>query len=112
MEKLLKGRGILRRGDSVGKEGDAVSLSIFSSWGVTNVTTITFNYILVIVLLFPLNVGVSSCFDCTVLVPVYRGIFPVSITQLLVHVTGYILPVYIMKRLLLFFSLNVSIVRS
>ena len=31
----------------------------------------TFNDILVIVL-FPLNVGVSPCFHCTVLVPVYR----------------------------------------
>ena len=32
MEKLLKGRW-----DSVGKGGDAVSLGIFSSWGVANV---------------------------------------------------------------------------
>ena len=72
MEKLLKGLGILRRGDSVGKEGDAVSLGIFSSWGVANVTTITFNYILFIVFLFPLNRGFSSCFHCTVLVTVYR----------------------------------------
>ena len=39
--------GIPRRGNSVGK-GDAVSLAIFSSWGVTNGTTVTFNYILVI----------------------------------------------------------------
>ena len=44
----------------------------FSSWGLANVTTVTFNYILVIVLLFPLNVGVSPCFHFTVLVPVYR----------------------------------------
>ena len=35
--------------------GDAVSLGIFSSWGVTNVTTVTFNYIFVIVFLFSLN---------------------------------------------------------
>ena len=35
--------------------GDAVSLGIFSSRSVTNVTTVTFNYILVIVFLFPLN---------------------------------------------------------
>ena len=34
MEKSLKGRG-----DSVGK-GDAVSLHIFSSWGVANLTTV------------------------------------------------------------------------
>ena len=60
MGKLQKGRG------------DAVSLAIFSSWGVANVTTVTFNYILVIVLLFPLNAGVSPCFHFTVLVPVYR----------------------------------------
>ena len=39
MKKLLKGRGILRRGDSVGK-GDAVSLGIFPRWGVANVTTV------------------------------------------------------------------------
>ena len=52
MEKLLKGRrGPKKGGDSVGK-GDAVSLGIFSSWGVANVTTVTFKYILVIVFLF------------------------------------------------------------
>ena len=67
MEKLLKCReGFCRKG------GNAVSLVIFYSWGVTNVTTVTFNYILVIVFLFPLSVGVSPCFHCTVLVPVYR----------------------------------------
>ena len=54
------------------KREDAVSLDTFPSWGVANVTTVTFNYILVIVFLFPLNVGVSTCFNCTVLVPVYR----------------------------------------
>ena len=32
----------------------------------------TFNYILVILFLFPLNVGIRPCFHCTVLVPVYR----------------------------------------
>ena len=37
-----------------------------------NVTTVTFNYILVMVFLFLLNVVVSPCFNCTVLVPVYR----------------------------------------
>ena len=52
--------------------GNAVSLGIFSSWCVTNVTTVTFNYILVIVSPFPLNIGVSPSFHCTVLVPVYR----------------------------------------
>ena len=36
-----------------------------------DITTVTFNYILVIVFLFPLNIGVSPCFHCTVLVPVY-----------------------------------------
>ena len=44
----------------------------FSSWGVANITTVTFNQIVVIVPLFPLNVGVSPCFHCTVLVPGYR----------------------------------------
>ena len=62
-----------RRGeDSVGKEGDAVSLGISSSWSVANVTTVTFNCILVKVSLFPPNVDVSPCFYETVLAPVYR----------------------------------------
>ena len=68
MEILLMGRGE----DSAGKEEDAVSLGISSSWGVANVTTVTFNYILVKVSLFPLNVDVSFCFHETVLAPVYR----------------------------------------
>ena len=74
---------------------------IFSSWGVANVTTLIFNYVLVKVFLFPSNIGVSPCFHCTVLGPVYRVILPVSITQLLVPVTGYIPRVCIMEVLLL-----------
>ena len=70
MGKLLKGRGILRRGEACRKEGNAVSLGIFSSWVEADI--LTFNYILVIVFLFPLNVGVNPCFHCTILVPVYR----------------------------------------
>ena len=66
MEKLLKGRGILQ------ERGDVVSLGIFSTWGVENVTTVTFNCILFIVFLFLLIIVVSPCFHCTVLVPVYR----------------------------------------
>ena len=82
--------------------GDALSLGIFSSWGVANVTTVTSNYVLVIVFLFPLKVGVSPCFQCTVLVPVSTGfILSVSRIQLLVPVTGYILPVCMMQVLLL-----------
>ena len=54
-----------KKGGFCRKGGDAVSLGIFSSWGVANV--LTFNYILVIVFLFPLNVGVSHCSHCTVL---------------------------------------------
>ena len=74
MEKLLKGRGIPIRGDSVGKWG------IFSSWGVANVTNVvTFNYILVTVFLFRINVGVSPYFHCTVLVLFTGCILPVSI---------------------------------
>ena len=72
MEKLLKGRGDPKKGRFCRKWGDADSLAIFSSWGVANVITVTFNYILVIVFLFPLNVGVSPCFHGTVSVPVYR----------------------------------------
>ena len=36
---MLKGRGILGRGNSLGKK-DAVSLDLFSSWGVANVATV------------------------------------------------------------------------
>ena len=57
--------------DSVEKGGSCYS-EYFSSWGVINLSTVTFNYVLVIVFLFPLDVGVISCFHCTVLVPVYR----------------------------------------
>ena len=50
MGKLLKDRGDPKKGGFCRKRGgDAVSLNIFSSWGVANVTTVTFNYILVIV---------------------------------------------------------------
>ena len=69
--KLLKGRGDPKEG-FCRKGGNVVCLGISSSQGVTNVTTVTFNYIFVIMFLFPLNVGVSPCFYCTVLVPVYR----------------------------------------
>ena len=69
--KLLKGRGDPKKG-FCRKGGNVVCLGISSSQGVTNVTTVTFNYISVIMFLFPLNVGVSPCFYCTVLVPVYR----------------------------------------
>ena len=73
MEKLLKGkgRGIFRRG-ILQERGDAVSLGILSCWDVANVTTVTLNYIFVMVVLFPLNVGVSPCLYYTVLVPVQR----------------------------------------
>ena len=69
---MLKGRGVLKRGDSVRKGGCCWSGYFFSSWSVANGTAVTFNYILVAVFLFPLNVGVSRCFHCTVLVSVYR----------------------------------------
>ena len=72
MEKLLKGKGDPKKGGFCRKEGDAVSVVTFSSWGVANVSTVTFNYILVIVFLFPLNVCVSPCFHLSVLVLVYR----------------------------------------
>ena len=74
-------------------------LGIFSSLVVANVTTVTFNSILVIVFLFLLNVGVSPCFHCTLSVLVYRmyTLFPI----IYLSVTGYILPVCIMKLLLL-----------
>ena len=65
MEKLL-GRGDPKKGGILQEGEDTVSLGIFSSWGMANVTTVTFNDILVIVFLFPLNVGVSLCFQCTV----------------------------------------------
>ena len=78
-----------------------VSLGIFSGWGVANVTTVISNDILVIGFLFLLNVGASPCFHCTLLVPIYRCILPLSIIQLSVPVTGYILPACITKVWLL-----------
>ena len=59
--------------DSV-ENGGCCQSGYFSNWSVVNLSTVTFNYVLVIVFLFPLNVGVSPycpCFRCTVLVPVY-----------------------------------------
>ena len=56
-----------------------------------NVITVTFSYILVIVFLLSFNIGASPCFHCTVLV---------HVAQLLVSVTGYILPICIMQVLL------------
>ena len=69
---LLIGKYVSRRGGFCKKGRDAFSLGFLSSWRVANVTTVTFHFILVIVLLFPLNVGVSPCFHCTSLVLVYR----------------------------------------
>ena len=66
MGKLLKDRGSPKKEGFCRKGGDAVSLNIFSSRGVANVTTVTFNYMLFIVFLFPMNVGFSHCFYCTV----------------------------------------------
>ena len=43
MQKLLKGRGDPKKGGFCGKGGDTFSMGIFSSWGVVNVTTVTFN---------------------------------------------------------------------
>ena len=60
---MRKGRGDPKKGEFCSKRVDAVSLGIFSSWGVVNV--LNFNYILVIVFLFPLNAGVSHCFHFT-----------------------------------------------
>ena len=71
--KIAEGQGDpKKRGGEFCRKEDAISLGILSSWGVANVTTVTFNDILVRVLLFPLNVGFSPCFHCTVLVSVYR----------------------------------------
>ena len=62
MGKFLKGRG-----DSVGK-GDMLLVWLFFLAGdvanvIFNCLILTFNYILVILFLFPLNVGVSHCFQ-------------------------------------------------
>ena len=66
MEKLLSGGWRSKEAGRILEErGDAVSLGIFSSQSVANVTTVTIIYMLVIVFLFPLNVGVSPCFNCT-----------------------------------------------
>ena len=68
--KLLKGTGDPKKKGSVGKGGMLLVWVFFLAGGVANV--LTFNYILFILFLFPLNVGVSPYFHCTVLVPVYR----------------------------------------
>ena len=65
MEKLLKGMGHPKKGRFCRKGGMLLNWVFFYSWSVANVTTVTFNYILVAVFLFPLNVGVSPCFHCT-----------------------------------------------
>ena len=95
MEKLLKGRWDTKRGDSSAGKGRCFQSGyFFQLWcGKCNYYT-TFNYFLFSVFLFPLNVGVSPCCHFEVLVPV-------SIIQMLVPVTGYILPVCIMQVLLL-----------
>ena len=64
MEKLLKGRGHPKKGRFCRKGGMLLNWVFFLA-GVANVTTVTFNYILVAVFLFPLIVGVSPCFQCT-----------------------------------------------
>ena len=50
--------------------------------------------------LFPLNLGVSPCFHCS-FSSCLQGVYFLSIIQLLVPVTGYIVPVCIMQVLLL-----------
>ena len=64
MEKLLKGRGHPKKGRFCRKGGMLLNWVFFLA-GVANVTTVTFNYILVAVFLFPLNVDVSPCFHYT-----------------------------------------------
>ena len=74
MENLLKGRGNPKKWGFCRKGGMLLvaSQGIFSGWGVVNVTSVTFNDILVIVFLFLLNLGISPSFHCKILVPVYR----------------------------------------
>ena len=114
MERLLIDRGTLKRrgDDSAGKEGDAVNLGISSSWGMANVTNVTFNYILVKVSLFPLNVNVSHCFHETVLAPVYRVNTSCIPNTVVSSITGYILSVCILQVLLLFQSKYVILIYS
>ena len=89
MGKLLKDRGSPKKEGFCRKGGDAVSLNIFSSRGVANVTTVTFNYVIH-------SVPISN--ECR-----FQSLFLlhslVSIIQLLVPVTSYILPVCIMQVL-------------
>ena len=67
-----------------------------------------------------MNVGVSPCFHCTILVPVYSVYTSCFHNTVVVPVTGYILPVCIMEVLLFIsvwtcgfnLSWNVSLVRS
>ena len=71
MGKFLKGRGDPKKGEFCWKVGYAVSLDIFSSWGVANV--LIFSNILVIVFLFPLNVGVSHIISVSYIVLSRQG---------------------------------------
>ena len=87
LKQLQKCRGDPKKGRICKKGGMLLVWVFFSSWGLANVTIVTFNYILVIVLLFPLNVGVSTCFHCTVLVSVTGHVLPICIMQVLLLVS-------------------------
>ena len=72
MEKLLKDKGDPKKGrNSLGKRGMQLIWVFFLS-GCGKCDYLTFNYTLVVVFFFPLNVGVSPRFHCSVLLPVYR----------------------------------------
>ena len=80
LKQLQKCRGDPKKGRICKKGGMLLVWVFFSSWALANVTIVTFNYILVIVLLFPFSfhsfsfcyrsrtsclhhAGVTSCFS-------------------------------------------------
>ena len=92
MKKLLKGRGDPNKGQvKFSRKGEMRMLLVWVFFLAGVAYVLTFNYILIIVFIFPLHAGFSPCFHCTFF----------SKIQLIVPITGYIPPVCIMQMLLL-----------
>ena len=91
-EKLLKVREDPNKGRvKFSRKREMLMLLVWVFFLAGAAYVLTFNYILIIVFIFPLHEGFSPCFHCTVF----------SKIQLLVPITGHIPPVCIMQMLLL-----------
>ena len=92
VEKLLKGREDPNKGQvKFSRKREMLMLLVWVFFLAGAAYVLTFNYILIIVFIFPLHAGFSPCFHCTIF----------SKIQLLVPITGHIPPVCIMQMLLL-----------